>query len=400
MVQNFLRDVSGNVAMMLGIAAVPLVVGVGVAVDVVRMSNANTVLQAAADSAALAGATSKKLNKPSEISTLVNNFLVANNASKSITSGITIEQGKNPKTGGFRVKVSGKLSTTFMAVAGIKTMDIGGLSEVNLGIQGMEVAMVLDNTGSMQGAKLDSLKTAAKSLMSILEAGKADYADLKFGLVPFSQYVNVGPTNMFASWLDMPANLFAWSGCVGSRTAPLDLKADATGEKYPAVTGGACPTPIVPLTNNTSVIIPQIDAMVANGGTYIPGGVLWGWNVLSAAAPFTEGRTDAQNKIINGRKVMVVMTDGTNTISPTSPTHGGTDAVLANANFTAMCAGVKAQNIEVFTVLFEEPSPVIKSLMRDCATSPSNFFDATSGASLITSFESIARELAGVRLTQ
>jgi Flp pilus assembly protein TadG len=400
MFQKFLNDVSGNVAMMLGIAGVPLVLSVGVAVDMVRMNNTNTILQEAADAAALAGATSKKLDKPGEISALVQSYLSANNAPESVTSGIKIEQGKNPQTGGFRVKISGQVTTMFMALAGIKTMEVSGLSEVNLGVQGMEVALVLDNTGSMQGAKLDSLKTAAKNLISILQAGKADYADLKFGLVPFSEYVNVGLTNGSASWLDKPSTLLNWSGCVGSRTAPLDLQADANGEKYPAITGGACPTPIAPLTNDTSMMVQEIDSMVASGGTYIPGGVLWGWNVLSSDAPFTEGKTAAENKVINGRKVMVMMTDGTNTISPTYPMHDGTDAIQANSNFTALCSNVKAQNIEIFTVLFEEPSPVIKSLMRDCASSPSNFFDATSGTSLISSFESIARELAGVRLTQ
>jgi Flp pilus assembly protein TadG len=400
MVNKFLRNISGNVGLMFGVAAIPLLIGCGVAVDMVRMNNANTILQAAADAAALAGATSKKLNNPVQISKLVNDFLVVNGLPKSITSGIKIEQGKNPQTGGFKVKVTGQFSTTLMSLAGIKAMDVTGLSEVNLGIQGMEVALVLDNTGSMAGAKLDALKTAAKNLISILETGKADYADLKFGLVPFSQYVNVGMPNFFASWLNKPVNFALWNGCVGSRTAPLDLNGDAIGEKYPAVTSGVCPTPIVPLTTNTATIVPQIDAMIAQGGTYIPGGVLWGWNVLSPDAPFTEGRTDAQNAVINGRKVMVVMTDGTNTISPTAPTHDGADAAISNANFTTMCASVKAAKIEIFTVLFEEPSPVIKGLMRDCASAPDHFFDATSGASLISSFEAIARKLSDVRLTQ
>jgi hypothetical protein len=65
-----------------------------------------------------------------------------------------------------------------------------------------------------------------------------------------------------------------------------------------------------------------------------------------------------------------------------------------------MCASVKADNIEVYTVLFEEPSPVIKDLMRNCASAPDKFFDATSNAALITSFEDIGRKLADVRLVQ
>jgi hypothetical protein len=50
--------------------------------------------------------------------------------------------------------------------------------------------------------------------------------------------------------------------------------------------------------------------------------------------------------------------------------------------------------------LFEEPSPVIKDLLRNCATAPENFFDAASNAALIAAFEQIGRQLSGVRLVQ
>ena len=195
----------------------------------------------------------------------------------------------------------------------------------------------------------------------------------------------------------MPAS---WNGCVGSRKAPLDFDVGSAGGKFPAIDGGVCPTQIAPLTTNTASIKTEINAMVATGNTYVAGGVLWGWNVLDASAPFTEGKTIAQMKAINGRKVMVVMTDGTNTASPLYPSHDGADSMLADSIFATTCANVKAQQIQIYTVLFEEPSPVIKDLMRNCASTPSNFFDATSNAALIDAFTGIGRELAGVRLVQ
>ena len=54
-VKTFVSNSSGNVAVMLSIVAVPLLLGVGAATDILRQSNVMTKLQAAADAAAMAG---------------------------------------------------------------------------------------------------------------------------------------------------------------------------------------------------------------------------------------------------------------------------------------------------------------------------------------------------------
>lgn len=396
----FWRCSRGNIAMMLGLSLVPILLSAGAAIDIVKMNDVGTTLQAAVDGAALAGATSKQINNKKALKSIVDTYLKSNEAFDVLEKGAKVSQGVDSKSGSFVVTVSGKMKTSFMKLAGIKSLDVTATSAVGLGMQGLEVALVLDNTGSMAGSKLASLKTAATQLISILEASKADYSDLKFGLVPFSKYVNVGKANASAAWIKGPSMPASWNGCVGSRKAPLDLDVGSAGGKFPAIDGGVCPTQIAPLTANTASIKTEINAMIATGNTYIAGGVLWGWNVLDASAPFTEGKTIAQMNAINGRKVMVVMTDGTNTASPLYPSHDGIDSALADNIFATMCTKVKAQQIQIYTVLFEEPSPVIKELMRNCASSPSNFFDATSNAALIDAFTGIGRELAGVRLVQ
>jgi hypothetical protein len=59
---------------------------------------------------------------------------------------------------------------------------------------GLEVALVFDNTGSMGSqSRLSTLKVAANDFVEIL-FGPRDEADtLKVAVVPFSQFVNVGP---------------------------------------------------------------------------------------------------------------------------------------------------------------------------------------------------------------
>jgi Flp pilus assembly protein TadG len=400
MIKKFKKNISGNVAIMFALSLVPLLAGVGVAVDMINFNRVQTVLQAAADAAALAGGSSKNLSKKKALDDIVASFIDSNHANDMLASAPSVTNSVDPTTGAFKVTIEGQIKTSFMGIVGIPQMKAFASSAVSLGIQGMEVALVLDNTGSMAGTKLASLKTAAKSLIQILTDAKADYTDLKFALVPFSKYVNVDTSNSSASWVEATTLPASWNGCVGSRNAPLDEQVGATGGNFPAIDGGVCPTSIMPLTTNVAAINSEIDGMVATGNTYIAGGLLWGWNVLDANAPFTEGRDAAELAAVRGRKVIVLMTDGTNTASPLYPNHDGSDATLANTKLTSTCNAVKVDGYDVYTVLFEEPSPVIKDLLRNCATAPENFFDAASNAALIAAFEQIGRQLSGVRLVQ
>ncbi|TIO98997.1 MAG: VWA domain-containing protein, partial [Mesorhizobium sp.] len=77
----------------------------------------------------------------------------------------------------------------------------------------LEVALVLDNSGSMStlgsgtGQKrIDLLKAAAKQLVKTLalqaQQMKQISKPVQFSLVPFSASVNVGPTHDGDSWMD------------------------------------------------------------------------------------------------------------------------------------------------------------------------------------------------------
>jgi Flp pilus assembly protein TadG len=259
--KKYLKSTSGNMAIMFSLALIPLLAAAGAAVDMVNFNRVETVLQEAADAAALAGATSKKMSNPGQLKKIVDSYVGSNHGATVLISAPIITQGIDPATGAFKVTITGTVKTQLMGVVGIPTMQAVASSAVNLGIQGMEVALVLDNTGSMAGTKLASLKTAAKSLIQILNDAKADYTDLKFGVVPFSKYVNVGTGNMFASWVKAPLLPLFWNGCIGSRNAPLDEQSGASGGKFPAIEGGVCPTPIVPLTTNVTLVNSEIDAM-------------------------------------------------------------------------------------------------------------------------------------------
>ena len=131
-------------------------------------------------------------------------------------------------------------------------------STVMRSVNKLEVALVLDNTGSMASTlnsgtkKIDALITASKSLVDTLAAAAARASEtdaVKISVVPFSMTVNVGSTYQSqSSWLagKMPTtgygtDVFAtnqnrftllsslgltWAGCVESRPAPYDVTDD------------------------------------------------------------------------------------------------------------------------------------------------------------------------------
>jgi Flp pilus assembly protein TadG len=386
---------------MFGLAAIPLLAGIGVATDMVAFNRTQTILQGAVDAAALAAASNTKFNNEGAIKKIVADYLKANNAYDSLSIVNSVTQTRDVALGTMSVTIRGSIKTQFMSILGFISMDAGASSEVSLGMRALELALVLDNTGSMSGTKIQNLKTSAKKLVSILEDAKADYSDVKYSLVPFAQYVNVGLPNANSSWVALPSSASStWSGCMGSRTSPLDEQVGAFGGKIPAANNANCSLPILPLTNNISVVNQQIDYMVAAGSTYIPTGLLWGWNVLDPTEPFTEGRTNAQLSEINGHKALVLMTDGENTASPIYPDHDGKDAALANSKLATLCSAVKRDDIEVFTVSFQVPTPNIKAILESCASDVDHSFDADNGQALFDAFTQIGKMLSGVRLSK
>ena len=97
---------------------------------------------------------------------------------------------------------------------------------------------------------------------------------------------------------------------------------------------------------------------------------------------------------------MIIMTDG---IFNTSYLSGSATSAAAQADesyaqFDALCDGIKAQGIQVFTVGFALNDARALSELANCASSPGTFFDAQTGADLKASFHSIAQKLNTLRV--
>lgn len=245
---RFGKNESGALAPIMAVAAIPLIMAAGVAVDYGNAVSVQARLQAAVDAAALAAGREATLSD-AEVERIAKDYFHSNFGTppNSGTPQMELILGGNGS-----LKINGQVSVTnyLTKIAGFDTTTISASSEVKKEATGLEVVLVFDNTGSMGSqSRLSTLKVAAHDFVEIL-FGPREVADtLKIGVVPFSQFVNVGPDKSDQFWIDKTgANQLSrenfsssswhnwrawqairnrsWTGCVESRAGNRSVDDD------------------------------------------------------------------------------------------------------------------------------------------------------------------------------
>lgn len=199
------RDQRGNTLALIAAALIPVLAAIGGGVDISRAYLAQSRLQQAVDSAALAGRRSRIGTSMTEATEAATKFLTFNFPQSSYganpshwTSSIT-----GPDNSSVRVEAATKIPTTIMRLFGIQTVDIGAVSIARQNWINTDIVLVLDTTGSMADtpsgdtqSKIQSLRGAVMSLYDELTQAQNDLTArglrLRYGIVPYSSAVNVG----------------------------------------------------------------------------------------------------------------------------------------------------------------------------------------------------------------
>jgi Flp pilus assembly protein TadG len=202
LVRRFAAANKGNIAMIYALALLPSLAAVGSAIDLTRGMVVKMRLGEALDAAGLAVAGTVGLSD-AEMTAQAQKFFYANYPDEELG---TVTSLSVAAAGEGRVTVAGtaRVETAFMGLFGINYLDVAVNVEVTRESRGLEVALVLDNTGSMaSNGKIQALKTATNELIGILFGNQAMPAHLKMSLVPFSQTVKVDATTfMNNGWMD------------------------------------------------------------------------------------------------------------------------------------------------------------------------------------------------------
>ena len=129
--------------------------------------------------------------------------------------------------------------------------------------------------------------------------------------------------------------------------------------------------------------------------------MIWGIRALSPDAPFTGGEDYITFADEGGRKAIMLMSDGANTVSPNnSGWHNRSDVSQANGYVEDICDEAKDAGIEVYTVAFDLDDEDTKDMLKDCATDESYYYDAEDADDLQAAFNSIGRELSELAIAR
>lgn len=224
--RRLLRDERGATAVMLAVLLVPLLAFVGISVDTARGYFLKARLNQAIDAAALAGG---RVFFEADRDQDVKDFFAANfpdGFMGATVSPLTINA--DPIEGSIEVMASATMDTTFMTLIGQSSMTVSARTVVQRAERGMELVLVMDNTGSMStNNRIGNMRSAAHELVSILYGTKTSIPDFYVSIVPYAASVNIGVGN--DGWLasgaidqlayEYPESEVSSSNCKGSNTA-------------------------------------------------------------------------------------------------------------------------------------------------------------------------------------
>lgn len=234
--RKYIRNISGTIVVMFAIMA-PIIIGsAGMALDFAHAYLVQQRLSQAIDAAALA-ATAQATDQAT-IEQKVKDFFEANYPKEKLGATfdpIVVVEGN-------QVRVTGRAEylTFFLSVIGINEILVEAETTVQREMQGIEVVLVLDNTGSMSSVNnegvpnIEALKTASRNFISTLFENTSNPESIKIGMVPYSNSVRVGryglgrnPDNtVYADgtvFVDLPSGISyttshssasGWYGCV------------------------------------------------------------------------------------------------------------------------------------------------------------------------------------------
>lgn len=409
LLSRFRKDASGNVAVMFGFIALPMIGIAGACVDYARATSARASLNAAVDSAALMVARDATKLTDSELKTRAEALIRANLAGNADAKLGTYTVSINRTARTVNVTANTAVDTSLTKVIGVDTIPVSSTAQSAWGTNTVELALVLDNTGSMaSSSKMTELKKASNTLLTTLENANTEPGQIRVSLVPFAYQVRLPNSYRNESWLrfnpsDRDPRLAIrkadWNGCISDRDEPYDVKDSAPGASTTLYPGANCESAslsrVQPLTTNWSALRSSVSAMTPAGCTNITAGVVWGAATLSPGAPFSEAAPANTPRLT---KYMIVLTDGNNTMNRFISNRNCWDSnsSVINPKTQSACDDAKAAGIRIYTIRVVEGD---RNLLRQCASEADMYREVSNASQLDAVFQQIAREISQIRLT-
>lgn len=186
---TFAKNRNGNVAMMWALMGTALIGLLGLTVDFTRAVMVKTELQSAADSAVLVAARQASNVSMADRTAAARAFFDAEAPSYAGTATVTLTDiGNN----GYRLRATAPMSTSLARLITNRDWTVGVDSEAVRGGVNLEVALVLDTTGSMAGTRINDLRNSAGDLVDLIVQTQQTPYYTKMALITWAMGVNAG----------------------------------------------------------------------------------------------------------------------------------------------------------------------------------------------------------------
>lgn len=433
-------DTDGSILPIFGVMSVLLIVIAGAGVDYSRAVNERTRLSASLDAAVLTVASklSSSVMTDGEISTLLKEIFKENlKGVENVDAALAnLTYSLDRDLGIIEANSLIPIPTNFISLGGIgpKSFDVGVGATANYSQYDVELALIVDVTGSMSG-DMTALKEASIGLIdTLIPAGtKPDDSKVRISLIPYSEGVNLGT---YATTVTNGVS----SRCVTERAgvnqftdARYDYNPDRPDEMFFGGGSNGCASSSVmqPLTPDRKELTSSVNALRASGYTAGQTGIQWGWYSLSPNWKNLWPSESDPEPYTNDDvlKFAIIMTDGAfNTyydqtkekvkkfkkckkkygknsdkcwnISWEEKRQSGYDA-QPSKSARSLCDNMKKEDIKIYTVYFgSNTSSSEAKVMKYCSADSGTFNAASSSADLINAFGNIAKKIQSIFLSQ
>jgi len=364
--RRFMTDRAGNIAMTFAIVSVPLLGGIGAAIDYTRALNLHREIQASLDAALVAAVNDIGTKDETALKQQLANWIAAEASTTGSytldTSTVVIDKNNYAIT----AKVTASVSTSFLQVVGKKTIPIAVQATVVSGAgetkkNAFSMYFVLDRSGSMDEPTNTSYQATCTNfwgqqytctkLYTKMESLKMASADLlgQFNIAdPKQEYVRTGSVSYNNEM--QTAQKLGWG---------------------------------------TSKVATYIENLYSTGSTNSGEAFETAYNALTVTGTKSEeAKHEAKNGVTKPDKYIVFMTDGANNVAG------------ADTKTKQYCDKARTAGIKVYTIAFMAPTEG-KKLLSYCATTSAEYFAAEDTAGLVAAFKLIGETASKtlVRLT-
>jgi len=344
--RRFHRDETGALIIFTLMLFVLMLMMGGVAIDVMRYENIRTQLQNTLDRCTLMAA---GLDQSLDPQSVVEDCVAKAGLTSSLDS-VNVVQGFNSR----EVTTKGMSPTNpfFLHLIGIDRFDAKGIAGAMQRISNVELSLVLDVSGSMAGAKIANLKSAASEFVDTVLQQDVE-GRMSIALVPYNGQVNLGatlrakytttdnPNVTDVNCIDLPASVYNSTAMSRSTAMPMTGYVDSysttwqntgfvsttDGWAVPHALNRWCPPSaaniVRPPSNNITRLQANINGLSAIGATSINAGLKWGLTLLDPGSRGMMSELISQGAVASGfdgrpfdytdpdaLKIIVLMTDG------------------------------------------------------------------------------------------